>query len=100
MDDDLDFDFEQTLQQTALQEPGPAAGPVSDDEIDFFLNIAMHLLSLNAALLGAHSLSLLLGVLQGTHGPPIIPPHANIGQSLGNYRKNFRQVCTESHHQC
>lgn len=25
--------------------------------------------------------------------PPHIPPGANIGQSLGNYKKNYRQVC-------
>lgn len=31
-------------------------------------------------------------LLQGQQAPPYIPANANIGQSLGNFRKNYRQV--------
>lgn len=35
-------------------------------------------------------------LMQGHQAPPFIPPNANIGQSLGNFRKNYRQVRTQA----
>jgi hypothetical protein len=84
-DDDFQFDFEGKL--PAVAEPGPGGRPVRLEQLG-------RVETPRGA--SQQSTSKVVGVcVQG--GPGNIPPHlpsgTHVGQSLGNFKKNYRQVC-------
>lgn len=82
MDDDLSFDFE-----NALDAPAPAQQVKCSD------HCMPGLQNGSQAHVSRCKSAIHLSVLQnGSQQAPDLPPGAPIGQSIGNYKKNYRQV--------
>lgn len=78
MEDDLSFDFE-----NALDAPATAQQVVCSDH---------RKLSVQSASCPCKYANYVAVLQNGSQTAPDLPPGAPIGQSIGNYKKNYRQV--------